>query len=81
MTVAETMIIQGWFATRLEQHGVRIWQGDTDIPKRWDAIRSAIIGHSLDDRPFGKRSDGQTETWRQSFERASGKSLYVSESA
>lgn len=72
ITDPETALkVQLEFWGRLKTLGVRIcFTGDMDVPKRWEALRRAIIAADMADRLAGK-----TETFAHAFKRATGTSL------
>ena len=58
-----------FFADHLRRmSGVRIFDGDTTVGTRREAIRAAIIAGDLQEIAIGVKN-GQPETWRQAFER------------
>jgi hypothetical protein len=67
---AKAMESQFWFARRLKDHGITVYfAGLTDVPDRWEVIRSAIVTHGLADVAMSKTS---SESYRSGYERAVG---------
>lgn len=64
-----------WLAKRLDEHGVRAFDGRTDTDSRRERFRQAIIANRLSQVIAGRGSDGKSSTYAQAFERLYGEPL------
>lgn len=63
-----------WLAQRLLQHGVDVFDGDTNRPLRRDRMRAAILGNGIARVVVG-RKEGKTLNYADAFERLYGEPL------
>lgn len=71
--------VEMFFAKRLADHGVRIFEGLTDPATRKERIRAAILEARLDCTIIGRAPSGKPETYSQSFGRFYGEPLVPSQ--
>lgn len=64
-----------WLATRLRQHGVKVFDGVTDPEVRRERFRESILEAGISEVVVGRGKDGKPENYGTLFERLYGQPL------